>query len=177
MYKQVLEFTTGAYGNDLPKRPTKMSRQEVEFLVGMILSETNELLQTVCEDMDDCRETTLRCMNTDIKSEIMKFETDDDVCAEQADAMVDIMYYILNSASKKSIDLDRVFTEVHTANMNKRDPTTGKFILRESDKKVIKPAGWKAPNIKKVLFDNDNDVDADGDSAFKWHNIPMEKLE
>ena len=82
----------------------------------------------------------------------MKFETDDDICAEQADAMVDIMYYILNSASKKSIDLDRVFTEVHQSNMNKRDPKTGKFIIRESDGKVIKPSGWVPPNVKQALY-------------------------
>jgi predicted HAD superfamily Cof-like phosphohydrolase len=92
-------------------------------------------------------------MNTDIKQEITKFNDDEEVCAEQADAMIDIIYYIMNSATKKSINLDNVFNEVHNANMNKRDPSTGKFIIR-SDGKVIKPENWKPPNIKRVLFNS-----------------------
>jgi predicted HAD superfamily Cof-like phosphohydrolase len=153
MYKQVLEFTKSTYNQALPLKPEKLNRKEIEFLVSMILSETNELLQTVCVDMEDCKETTLRCMNTDIKQEITKFNDDEEVCAEQADAMIDIIYYIMNSATKKSINLDNVFNEVHNANMNKRDPSTGKFIIR-SDGKVIKPENWKPPNIKRVLFNS-----------------------
>jgi predicted HAD superfamily Cof-like phosphohydrolase len=113
MYKQVLEFTKSTYNQALPLKPEKLNRKEIEFLVSMILSETNELLQTVCVDMEDCKETTLRCMNTDIKQEITKFNDDEDICAEQADAMIDIIYYIMNSATKKSINLDNVFNEVH----------------------------------------------------------------
>jgi len=129
-----------------------MSRKEVEFLVKMILSETTELLETVCEDMDECRQVLQRCMGIDTHEEISTFETDDDVCAGQADALIDIMYYILNAASKKSMNLDHVFQEVHQANMAKRDPLTGKFIIRESDGKILKPTGWQPPDVKKALF-------------------------
>ena len=31
--------------------------------------------------------------------------------------------------------------------MDKRDPKTGKFIHREFDGKIIKPIGWKSPDI------------------------------
>ncbi len=151
MYKKVLEFTKHTYNQPLPIKPEKLNRKEVEFLVSMILSETNELLQTVCDDMEDCKQTTLKCMNVDIKKEIAKYDNDEEICADQADAMMDIIYYILNSATKKSINLDNVFEEVHNANMNKRDPTTGKFIIRE-DGKVTKPDNWVAPDVKKVLF-------------------------
>ena len=66
--------------------------------------------------------------------------------------MVDIWYYSLNAAAKKGIDLSKIFEEVHAANMAKKDPTTGKFIIRESDGKIIKPDGWKEPNIMTTLF-------------------------
>jgi predicted HAD superfamily Cof-like phosphohydrolase len=161
MYQQVLEFTQATSGsketfqNVLPTRPTKMSKVEVEFLVKMILSETTELLETVCEDMEECRQVMLKCMGVDNHDEIKPLETDDDVCAEQADALIDIMYYILNAASKKSMNLDHVFQEVHKANMAKRDPSTGQFIIRKEDGKIMKPAGWQPPNVKKALFSND----------------------
>ena len=160
MYKQVLEFTQATSQDELqndtgalPSRPTKMSMAEVRFLVKMILSEITELLETVCEDMDHCHRVILECMGVDTKEQIRTFETDDDRCAEQADALMDIIYYILNAASKKAMDLDRVFEEVHKANMAKRDPSTGKFIIRESDGKILKPTGWQPPNVKKALFD------------------------
>jgi hypothetical protein len=34
--------------------------------------------------------------------------------------------------------------------MDKRDPTTGKFIKRE-DGKIMKPAGWQPPDISKAI--------------------------
>ena len=152
MYKQVLEFTQATSQDELPSRPTKMSKSEVEFLVKMIMSEMVELLETVCDDMDECHQVLRKCMGVDTKDEIGAFETNDDRCAEQADALIDIMYYILNAASKKAMNLDRVFEEVHQANMAKRDPLTGKFIIRESDGKILKPTRWQPPNVKKALF-------------------------
>ena len=59
----------------------------------------------------------------------------------QADALVDSYYYSLNAAAKKGINLSSIFQLVHKANMDKRDPVTGKF-LRRDDGKIIKPKGW-----------------------------------
>ena len=74
------------------------------------------------------------------------------VVANQGDAMVDSWYYMLNAAAKKGIDLSRIFNAVHQANMDKKDPETGKFILRE-DGKVLKPKGWKPADILQVVKD------------------------
>ena len=49
------------------------------------------------------------------------------------------------------LSVDEVFKEVHKANMAKRDPKTGVFKRRESDGKIIKPEGWVAPNIVRVV--------------------------
>ena len=43
--------------------------------------------------------------------------------------------------------MSKIFDVVHAANMAKRDPTTGKFIRREDDGKIIKPAGWQPPDV------------------------------
>ena len=71
--------------------------------------------------------------------------------SEQADAMVDAWYYMLNASCKNGIDLSKVFDEVHKANMNKRDPITNEFI-RRADGKVLKPPGWKPANIRNVVL-------------------------
>merc|ERR1712039_603494 len=76
--------------------------------------------------------------------------------AEQADALVDIEYYMLNCAAKQGFNMSSIFGVVHAANMAKRNPETGRF-EKNKDGKVIKPPGWKPPNVegelaRQVLF-------------------------
>ena len=52
--------------------------------------------------------------------------------------LVDSYYYSLKCCCKKGINLSNIFEVVHKANMDKRDPLTGKFLKRE-DGKIIKP--------------------------------------
>ena len=47
-----------------------------------------------------------------------------------------------------------IFSLVHAANMAKRDPETGKFLKRE-DGKIIKPKGWKAPDVEGEVVRQD----------------------
>jgi predicted HAD superfamily Cof-like phosphohydrolase len=72
------------------------------------------------------------------------------IISEQADAFVDVYYYMLNAAAKKGVNVSAIFDIVHNANMAKRDPATGKFLKRD-DGKIIKPAGWRAPDIKAEI--------------------------
>ena len=52
--------------------------------------------------------------------------------------------------AEKGINLSSIFGMVHAANMAKRDPISGKFLKRE-DGKIIKPKGWKPPNVEKEI--------------------------
>lgn len=151
MYAKVKQFTEESSSQPLPTKPQAFNRREVEFLVSMVCSEMNELLQTVCVDMEDCRRTMERCITVDVKSQIQKPASLREQINDQADSLTDAIYYILNAASKKCIDLDATFEEVHTANMNKKDRTTGKFIKR-ADGKIVKPYGWVPPCIGRALF-------------------------
>ena len=144
----VREFTGGA-GQPTPERPSAMTEDEVRFITKMILDETMELLatmyppsvakQTMKKFIDDSK---------DLPQESYKDTDSFQIIADQADALVDIYYYSLNAACKKGINLSAIFGIVHQANMNKRDPATGKFIKRESDGKIIKPAGWTPPDVE-----------------------------
>ena len=61
---------------------------------------------------------------------------------EQADALVDAIYYICDTAVRHGMNLDPLFKIVHRANMQK--VVDGK-VLRRDDGKIMKPECWKDP--------------------------------
>ena len=94
--------------------------------------------------------------------------------------MKKVYYYSLNAMCKKGINMSALFDIVHAANMAKRDPATGQFLKRKFNKskkkeqkhflkrffsicplkkncfrgddgKIIKPAGWKPPNVEAEI--------------------------
>lgn len=69
---------------------------------------------------------------------------------EVADALGDMMVVIAGTAVAYNIDLPAVLGEIQKTNMAKIDPKTGKVHKRD-DGKVIKPEGWKDPNIEGVM--------------------------
>ena len=62
-----------------------------------------------------------------------------------ADALLDIIYYVVDQGLRHGVNLDNLFLHVHSANMRKRFPD-GTFHKRE-DGKVIKPEGWRGPDL------------------------------
>ena len=61
---------------------------------------------------------------------------------EQADALVDAIYYICDTAVRHGMNLDRVFAIVHSANMQK---VVDGRVIRRDDGKILKPQGWRDP--------------------------------
>jgi len=69
---------------------------------------------------------------------------------EQLDALVDILVVTIGAIRAAGWDGEAAWNEVMKTNFNKIDPTTGKVIKRE-DGKVLKPAGWKAPQLAQFV--------------------------
>src|SRR3989338_5086048 len=135
----VREFTEGASGIPCPVCPSELAYGEVQFIIRMVMSEMCELAATVTKNNDECDSLMNLCLDTTDKSHLnFKYENNFSRIGAQADAMVDAWYYMLDTAAKHGINLSTVFDVVHEANMNKRDPVSGKFLRRESDGKVIK---------------------------------------
>jgi len=148
----VREFTEGVRGNQ-PDRPSlPLSRDKVEFIVSMVCSEMVELLQTVMNPDENPISVIKTLCDKDYNKNYVKPASDNTVSiiAEQADAMVDAMYYMYDTATRMGVNLDKVFNVVQEANMAKRGPN-GKFIIRPSDNKIIKPDDWREPNIREEI--------------------------
>lgn len=152
--EQVKEFTEGSMGKTLPSIPSPMNKDEVRFIVRMVLSEMAELVQTVTCSPIETLQMMHECVGADLKMDYKPASPDDPhydrlVSAQQYDAFVDAWYYMLNAACKKGCNLSKIFDEVHKANMNKRQPD-GTWLRRE-DGKVVKPEGWKEADIVECI--------------------------
>ena len=154
-YDSVKIFTEATTGLKCPETPQKMSLERVTHLIKMMLSEIVELAETVTESPTHALQLVTSCLGVDLHDKKKEMTTDRQIIVEQADALVDIWYYALNASARHGINISDVFEVIHKSNMDKRDPTTGQFILRPSDNKVIKPIGWKEPDIASVLFKGD----------------------
>ena len=71
---------------------------------------------------------------------------------EIADACADLKWVIEGLEHSLKIPQQAVWNEVATSNLNKIS-STGKVLKRE-DGKVIKPEGWKPPDIARILREN-----------------------
>ena len=76
-----------------------------------------------------------------VKDEMDELKEAHDI-PSQADALVDAIYYICDTAVRHGINLDPIFDIVHKANMQK--VVDGKVIRRE-DGKILKPKTWQDP--------------------------------
>ncbi len=148
--EKVRQFTKGC-GRECPTEPRVMTRDEVKFLIGMMLSEIVELAQTVTDSADEAVELVRERVAVDLKRNYVKPEDKFQLIADQADAVVDCAYYAHDAFAKTGVNLSRVFDIVHQANMNKRFPD-GTFHKRE-DGKIIKPPGWTEPNIRQEIIE------------------------
>ena len=69
---------------------------------------------------------------------------------EQLDALIDIMVVTIGALHSMGVQPEAAWNEVLCSNIAKIDRTTGKVIKRE-DGKVLKPDGWKPPNLQKFV--------------------------
>ena len=69
---------------------------------------------------------------------------------EQLDALIDILVVTMGAIRAAGFDGAGAWEEVMRTNFAKIDPDTGKVRKRE-DGKVLKPEGWKAPDLAKFI--------------------------
>lgn len=85
-----------------------------------------------------------------MREEVREFLDADNVY-DQADAMIDLIYFALGTLVEMGVPPQELFDVVQKANMKKLWPD-GKPRFRE-DGKIIKPEGWEPPEpqLKKII--------------------------
>lgn len=78
-----------------------------------------------------------------MEEELAEFKRASNI-VDQADAIIDLLYFGLGTLVEMGIPPDELFSLVQEANMSKLWPD-GKPHFREFDHKTIKPAGWQTP--------------------------------
>lgn len=96
--------------------------------------------------LDDIRWGRIQMM----LEELREF-TQADTLEEQADSLVDLVYFALGTAVMMGLPWDQLFDEVHRANMEKELISSKEESTRLNKLDVKKPEGWQAPDIKGVL--------------------------
>jgi predicted HAD superfamily Cof-like phosphohydrolase len=71
---------------------------------------------------------------------------------EQLDALVDILVVTMGAIRAAGFDGEGAWKEVMRTNFAKIDPDTGK-VRKRGDGKVLKPEGWKAPELAQFIKD------------------------
>jgi predicted HAD superfamily Cof-like phosphohydrolase len=69
---------------------------------------------------------------------------------EQLDALIDILVVTIGAIHSMGADAEGSWKEVMKTNFAKIDHATGKVRKRE-DGKVLKPTGWKSPELAKFI--------------------------
>lgn len=73
---------------------------------------------------------------------------------EELDAIIDLLVVIIGYGLSRGFPMVEAWDEVLRSNMAKIDSRTG-TVLRREDGKILKPVGWTAPDLARVLHDHD----------------------
>lgn len=152
---KVKQFTEEGRNLTCPIKPVLMNKDRVKFIIRMVFSEMTELAQTVCTSPEETLEFVKQCVGADFNKNYKKPESETELISEQFDAMVDAMYYMYDTAGLHGFNLDKGFTRVHKANMDKKWPD-GTFHRRPEDNKIIKPPTWTEPDMVQEVIDQTN---------------------
>lgn len=109
-----------------------------------------DIFQEAC-DQDPSMDNYVMYLNLiNEEFEELKEAVSADDKVEQLDALVDILVVTIGAIRCAGWDGEGAWEEVMKTNFAKIDPETGKVRKRE-DGKVLKPEGWKAPELEQFL--------------------------
>ena len=101
--------------------------------------------------------TTINKAQSDMYLALIKEEGEELVVAlqecdvvEELDAIIDLLVVIIGYGLSRGFPMVEAWDEVLRSNMAKIDPLTG-TVLRRADGKILKPAGWTAPDLDSVI--------------------------
>ena len=104
------------------------------------------------------------------RENFMKEELEEYIAAKglpgRLDALVDLMYVVLGTAYLHGFPFEEAWRRVHEANMKK--------IRKESDRStfdVVKPKGWKAPQLGDLCYGQQRDLFHEPDTLGSYEDV------
>ena len=104
--------------------------------------------QTVGNRNQDQFDLYLKLMQEEVGE--LQTAVDNNDRVEQLDALIDIMVVTVGALQSLGVDAEGAWKEVMSTNFAKIDSLTGRVRKRE-DGKVLKPLGWKPPELSKYI--------------------------
>ena len=104
--------------------------------------------QTVGTHNEDQYKLYLNLIKEELEEHSTAFAVRDTV--EELDALIDILVVTVGAIHSMGADAEGAWKEVMRTNFAKIDKETGKVRKRE-DGKVLKPLGWKAPELEQFV--------------------------
>lgn len=114
--------------------------RDFHFVMGVRHSKTPTL-------PDNETRTLRRTLIEEEVKEYFEAEEKNDL-TEIAKELADIVVVVAGCADVYGIPFEKVFEAVHKSNMAK---APGGKVKRREDGKILKPDGWKPPDIKRIL--------------------------
>jgi len=129
-----------------------MAIQTFRSEVNMSVFEDVKNFMTACDQSksEDTSCLYLELINEEINELSEAVEGGNDVAA--LDAICDTMWTLIGYAHAKGYPIETAWDAVALSNLRKIDLKTGK-VNRRADGKVLKPEGWKPPDIARILDD------------------------
>jgi len=149
------EFSGAA--REIPDFPHRPSIQETHNVCAFVVSELVEMLQNdhTIEEI----QYLLQKWSTKDLSKVEKPTCHEEYTEQNEDARVDIKYYIDDNSAKNGMNLYKFGRVVHEMNLDKKDPKSGEWIIRESDQKIMKRKNWAKDNKGKTLKETNRQIE------------------
>lgn len=105
-------------------------------------------LDLISEELDELKEALNNPGTTFYQNSVVKVDK-----LAALDALTDILYVTLGTYHTLGLAhlAEAAFNEVQRSNMSKVDPSTGLCIRDSSTGKILKPAGYRPPQLAKLF--------------------------
>jgi predicted HAD superfamily Cof-like phosphohydrolase len=150
-FADVIRFNEAARG-DLPHTPATLTLEQAKLCLRLIIEESFECVEAMFEP----ESMTLQRMrqHKDAIQYVLKTETSaadlQQNNVELLDGLCDTLVVAMGMAAMAGLPLNEGMDEVNASNLAKIDPVTGRC-LKDEGGKILKPEGWKKPDLKAVL--------------------------
>lgn len=144
---KVLKFNhiAGKKGNEFSVRDTSL-------YVGLILEEVAELIESIDGNELGKLHTALEYHSKRFKQGDFDRYVEKINRVDALDACVDIAVVAVGGASALGADVDGACHEVADSNLSKYELKDGEYVvLRDANGKIMKPASYRPPELKKFL--------------------------